>query len=105
VAETPDGLKPLTPFRPGLVSDSTTELIVPCLVASALRYCIALDVVIAVFGQAIQEALDPQSRINRSKPTAILVVLGWRELALEPQLNLAEKKQGHRPPRRRSAHH
>ncbi len=88
VSDTPDGLKPLTPFRLGLVSDSTTDLIVPCLVASALRYGIALEVVISDFGQATQEALDPQSRINRSKPNAVLIALDHRGLGLQPQLSL-----------------
>jgi hypothetical protein len=39
------GLDPLTPFRLAVLSNSTIDLIVPALVASAARHGIALEVI------------------------------------------------------------
>ena len=49
-------LQPLTPFRLALLSNSTIDLIVPALVASALRHGIALEVIKPHYDQAAQEA-------------------------------------------------
>ncbi len=68
----------LANFRLGLVSNSTTTFIEPCLEASALRYGLALDVIASDFDQSTQEALDPESRLNRAAPDAILVALDYR---------------------------
>jgi FkbH-like protein len=78
------GAKPrsLVPFRLGLVSDSTTDFVKPLLIASALRYGIALEVIVANFGQLMQEAIDPSSLINASKPDAILIARDPRALPL-----------------------
>ena len=63
----------LTPLRLGLLSNGTTSLLVPALVASAARYGFLLDVVEAPFDQAMQVALDPASEINNSSlDTALL---------------------------------
>jgi FkbH-like protein len=68
-------LAPLTPLRLGLVSNSTYDLIIPALVASALRYGIALEVIAASYDQALQEALNPQSVLAREKPDMVLVAI------------------------------
>jgi len=63
-------LDPLVPFRLALLSNSTLDLIVPALVASAVRRGIALEVVQPAYDQVAQEALTPDSKVNQSKPDA-----------------------------------
>jgi FkbH-like protein len=70
----------LTAFRLGLVSNATTDFVKPFLIASALRYGIALEIIAADFGQSVQEAVDPGSRINQAHPHAILLALDHRGL-------------------------
>lgn len=75
-------LRPLIPFRLGILSNSTTALIGPALEATAIRYGFALEVVEASFGQIMQEALDPQSMLATAQPDAILVALDIHGLPL-----------------------
>ena len=63
----------LTPLRLALLSNGTTSLLVPALIASAARYGFLLDVVEAPFDQAMQAALDPESEINSSSPDVALL--------------------------------
>jgi FkbH-like protein len=76
-------LDPLIPFRLALLSNSTTDLIVPALVASAARHGIALEVIEPSYDQVAQEALTPDSKINSSKPDAVLFALDYRALPLK----------------------
>jgi FkbH-like protein len=70
----------LAAFRLGLVSNATTDFFQPLLVASALRYGIALEVAAANFGQIVQEAINPQSKLNRSRPDGVLLAIDHRGL-------------------------
>ncbi|MBF0445817.1 MAG: HAD family hydrolase [Magnetococcales bacterium] len=70
----------LKPFRLGLVSNATTALFVPALIASSLRFAISLTVVEAPFGQVMQEALDPDSQINQGELDGVLLALDYRGL-------------------------
>jgi FkbH-like protein len=79
----PDALKPLTPFRLGIISNSTSHFMLPALIATAARHGIALECVEANYGQLIQEALDAGSTINRARPDAVLVALDHRGLTLD----------------------
>jgi FkbH-like protein len=81
-----DGLSlaPLTPFRLGIISNATSHFIVPAAIASAARHGIALDCIEADYDQVMQEALSPDSTINRAKPDAVLVALDYRGLPLRP---------------------
>jgi len=74
--------KALTSFRLGLVSNATTDLLVPFLVATAARFGVLLEVIAADFGQASQEAFDPASHINSGKPDAVLLAIDHRGLPL-----------------------
>lgn len=76
-------LKPLVPFKLGLVSNATSHLAVPALIASALRHGILLEVVEADYGQVMQEALDPRATIHRAKPDAVLLAIDHRGLPLQ----------------------
>ena len=81
----PDGksLSPLIPFRLAVLSNSTVDMIVPALVASAARHGIALEVIQPAYDQVAQEALNPDSLVNRSKPDAVLLALDHRALPLK----------------------
>jgi FkbH-like protein len=58
-------------------------MIVPALVASSARHGIALEVIEPSYDQAAQEALTPDSRVNSSKPDAVLFALDYRALPLK----------------------
>jgi len=79
-------LDPLTPFRLAVLSNSTIDMIVPALVASAARRGIALEVVQPSYDQVAQEALTPDSRVNSSKADAVLFALDYRALPLKLSL-------------------
>jgi FkbH-like protein len=79
-------LDPLVPFRLAVLSNSTIDLIVPALVASAARRGIALEVIEPSYDQVAQEALTPDSKVNSSKPDAVLFALDYRALPLKLSL-------------------
>jgi FkbH-like protein len=70
----------------GLISNSTTSLIAPALFATAIRHGIILDLIECDYGQAIQEALDPGSHLNRARPDLVLLAIDWRGLPLRPAI-------------------
>jgi FkbH-like protein len=76
-------LDPLLPFQLAVLSNSTVDLIVPGLVASSPRHGIALEVIQPSYDQVAQEALTPDSKVNRSKPDAVLFALDYRALPLK----------------------
>ncbi len=76
-------LDPLTPFRLAVLSNSTIDLILPALVASAARHGIAMEVIQPSYDQVAQEALTPDSKVNSSKPDAVLFALDYRALPLK----------------------
>ena len=79
-------LDPLIPFRLAIISNATIDLIVPALVASAVRYGIALEVIQPSYDQVAQEALTPDSKVNASQPNAVLFALDHRALPLRLSL-------------------
>jgi FkbH-like protein len=79
-------LEPLVPFRLAALSNSTIDFIVPALVASAARHGIALEVIQPSYDQVAQEALTPDSKVNSSKPDAVLFSLDYRALPLKLSL-------------------
>ena len=76
-------LEPLAPFRLGLLSNASTELLAPPLVASAARHGLCLEVVETPFDQVVQQALDPASSLRRERLDAVLVAVDHRGLALD----------------------
>ncbi len=83
LSSTGRSLHPLAPFRLAVLSNSTIDLVVPALVASAARHGIALEVIQPSYDQVAQEALTPDSRVNDSKPDAVLFALDYRALPLK----------------------
>ena len=79
-------LAPLTPFRLAVLSNSTTDLILPALVASAARHGVALEIIQPAYDQVAQEALTPDSKVNLSRPDAVLFALDYRALPLKLSL-------------------
>lgn len=77
----PRGHSPaLSPFRLGLVGNSSLDFLRPLLTASALRHGVALELIAADFGQTVQQAIDPDSTINTAKPDAVLLAVDHRGL-------------------------
>jgi FkbH-like protein len=83
-------LGPLKPFRLAVLSNSTIDLVVPALVASAARHGIDLEIVQPSYDQVAQEALTPDSKVNSSKPDAVLFALDYRALPLKLSLGDSE---------------
>jgi FkbH-like protein len=73
---------PLTPFKLGLLSNSTVDFIVPALVASAARHGIDLHCIPGHYDQVVQDAIDPTSAVNKADLDAILVAIDYRGLPL-----------------------
>jgi FkbH-like protein len=76
-------LEPLQPFRLAILSNTTVDFVVPALVASAARHGLALEVIQPSYDQVAQEALTPDSKVNASKPDAVLFALDYRALPLK----------------------
>ena len=76
-------LAPLSPFRLAILSNSTVDMIVPSLIATAARHGIALEVIQPSYDQVAQEALTPDSSVNSSKPNAVLIALDYRCLPVK----------------------
>jgi FkbH-like protein len=75
-------LSPLIPFRLGILSNATTDFIVPALIASAARYGIALECIPSPYGQVVQEAMSADSEINRAQLDAVLLAVDYRGYSL-----------------------
>src|SRR5580704_15943565 len=84
-------LKPLVPFRLGLLSNSTVDFIIPAAVGTAARHGIALECIKTDYDHVIQEALSPNSVINRAKPDAVLLAIDFRALPLRCKLGSREE--------------
>jgi FkbH-like protein len=76
-------LAPLTPFRLGIISNATSHFLLPAFEATAARHGIALECIEADFDQVMQEALSPQSMINRAQLDAVLVAVDYRGLPIK----------------------
>jgi FkbH-like protein len=76
-------IEPLVPFRLAVLSNSTLDLVIPALVGSSARHGVALDVVQSSYEQVAQEALTPDSKVNASRPDAVLFALDYRAFPLK----------------------
>jgi len=79
-------LKPLIPFRLGVLSNSTLDFIKPALVATAVRHGLALECISGNYDQVMQEALSPDSIVNTAKPDAVLLAIDYRALPIQTRL-------------------
>lgn len=74
--------EPLTPFRLGVIGHGTLDLVAPALTATAARHGIHLECILSDYGQALQDALSPDSKVNRARCDAVLLALDYRGLPL-----------------------
>ena len=87
-------LAPLIPVRLGILSCATSHFVAPALVGTALRHGMSLSCVEASFGQAMQDALSPDSAINRARPEVVLLALDYRGLPLRATPDDADAAAG-----------
>jgi len=75
-------LRPLVPFRLGILSNSTVDILVPALCGSGPRHGVSLEVVKGGYDQVLQDALSPDSTIYRPSPDAVLLAIDYRGLPI-----------------------
>lgn len=68
-------LAPLADFKLGIISNSTIDIVADELPAAAARHSVALAITRSEFGQYMQQALNPESELNRGELDAVLVAL------------------------------
>jgi FkbH-like protein len=78
-----DRVNDFIPLKLGIVSNATTEFIVPAIIGTGLRHGLAIECVTTPFGQFLQSALDPLSEINQAQCDICLIALDFRALPLE----------------------
>jgi len=83
-------LKPLTGIKLAVLGNSTTDLLLPALVASAARHGVDLTCIASRYDQVMQEALDVGSEINCAKPDVVLLAIDFRGLPLRASVGNAE---------------
>jgi FkbH-like protein len=81
-------LAPLIPFRLGILSNATMDLVVPALIATAARHGILLECVVSPYGQVVQSALSPDSPIKTAD--AILIALDHHGFRLDCDVTSTE---------------
>jgi len=77
-------LSSLVPLSMGVISNSTTDLIVPAITGTALHFGIALTVVEAKFDQVMQETFSDNSSFAHCSLNALLVAIDLRGLPVSP---------------------
>lgn len=86
-------LDSLTTLRIGILSNATTDFIVPAITGSGLRHGLAIECVTGAFGQFVQDALNPDSSINRARCDAILLAMDGRGYGLHAPLGDAAAEE------------
>lgn len=76
-------LAKLTPLKLGILSNTTTDFIVPAIIGSGLRHGLAIECVTGPFGQFVQDALDPASAVNAARCDVVLLAIDSRGYALQ----------------------
>jgi FkbH-like protein len=83
-------LKPLVPFRLGLLSNSTVDFIAPVIEGTGIRYGLALECIKGDYDQVAQQALTPDSVIYQTALDAVLVAVDYRALPLRCKIGNIE---------------
>jgi HAD superfamily phosphatase (TIGR01681 family) len=86
-----EDLFPLLPLRLAVLSNATTDHLLPALAASAARHGLGIECWSGPFGVVAQQVLDPSSALNRWRPNFVLLVLDHRSLNLEGPLGQQTK--------------
>jgi FkbH-like protein len=72
-----------TPLKLGIVSSHTMDYLAAALPATGLRHSLVIDVVLAGYGQAAQQLLDPGSEFASHHLDAVLIAFDYRALGLD----------------------
>jgi len=72
-----------TPFKIGIVSSHTMDYVAAALPGTGLRHSLVIDVVLAGYGQAAQQLLDPASEFASHHLDAVLIAFDYRALGLD----------------------
>ncbi len=72
-----------TPLKLGIVSSHTMEYVAAALPGTGLRHSLVIDVVLAGYGQAAQQLLDPGSEFASHHLDAVLIAFDYRALGLD----------------------
>jgi FkbH-like protein len=78
-----ESLEPLLPYRLAILSNATTDYLATAITATAARHGLALECIQGSYGQPMQDALSPDSPVNKSRPDAVLLAIDWRGLPLD----------------------
>jgi FkbH-like protein len=76
------GVLSLTPYRLGILTNSTTDFLLSAITGTGPRFGLNVECIAGPYGQGLQEALDPASRLSGARPAAVLIGLDWRGLGL-----------------------
>ncbi len=80
---------PLEPFRLAVISNATTDFLMPALSATAARHGFDLECHATSYGQTMQEVLDSGSQLYAFEPDAVLLALDHR--AFQSSTKLADR--------------
>lgn len=81
----------LRPTRVGLLGAGTLDFLAPAIVASGLRHHLLIDMVNGGYGEAINDALDPNSAVRRADLDYTLLLTDHRLLGLDRHQLLPDK--------------
>ncbi|CAN5249209.1 HAD-IIIC family phosphatase [soil metagenome] len=90
-------LAPLAPFRLGVLAAHTADLFLDGSATAAARHGVALELVVADYGQVEAEAFAPGSRINAARCDAVLLLVDGRWLGIDrpaPPAEAADRVSG-----------
>jgi FkbH-like protein len=73
-------------IRMSILSNATTDLVIPAVVGSAPRHAVWIDAVGAPFGSFVNEAFDPQSETHRRDNDVVVLALDHRAFDFAPCL-------------------
>jgi FkbH-like protein len=71
-----------TPVKLGIVASHTMDYLAAALPGTGLRHSLVVDVVLAGYGQAAQQLLDPNSDFAAQSPDCVLLAFDYRALGL-----------------------
>jgi FkbH-like protein len=76
-------LEPLETFRLGIIGTGTLDFVESAIVGTAARHGFAIECHRGDFDQVMQEAVSPESAINRAKLDAVLIAVDYRGVPLQ----------------------
>jgi FkbH-like protein len=79
------------PIKLALLSNATTDLLLPAIVGSAPRHAIWIDAADAPFGSFVHEAFDPESDTHRRRNDVVVLGLDYRAFDFTPCAGDAER--------------